>query len=148
MSDIQVTQIANAGAFARPANAADLDRATHLFCDMSVPGVVELFDESLMSAEYFLRPAFPALRLHYRPENVSAKDQPSNSNETLADLLGHDVYADLLRLNQLDLELFQRAKVEIRRRFSLVPNHVERLTEFKGRCEPIPEPAKVRGTGV
>ena len=67
VSDVQVTQLANAGAFARPACERDLERATEVFCDMAVPGVVELYDESLVAAEYFLKPAFQALRLGHAP---------------------------------------------------------------------------------
>ena len=54
VSNVQVTQLANAGVFARPANEHDLERAARIFCDMAVPGIVEMFDESLLAAEYFL----------------------------------------------------------------------------------------------
>ena len=142
VSDVQVTQLANAGAFTRPAREHDRECAAQVFCDMAVPGVVELFDESLVGAEYFLKPAFPALRLHHSPENVS---QPAlhrrqgnrrHTEETLVDLWGADVYSDLLPLNQLDLELFRRAKIEILRRLFLVPGMDERLAEFKARYAP------------
>jgi hypothetical protein len=166
VSDVQVTQLANAGAFARPARDPDLERATQVFCDMAVPGVVELFDESLVAAEYFLKPAFPGLRLHHRPENVSQpvlhrrQDNRRHTEETLVDLWGGDVYSDLLRLNQLDLELFRRAKIEILRRLFLVPAMDERLAEFKARSAPHrmqilanaterePVPAKVAAGGA
>jgi hypothetical protein len=139
VNDVQVTQLANAGAFARPAREQDLERAIQVFCDMAVPGVVELFDESLVGAEYFLKPAFPGLRLHHRPENVSEpaphrrQHNRRCTEETLVDLWGTRLYSDLLRLNQLDLELFRRAKIEILHRLFLVPNMNERLVEFKAR---------------
>ena len=132
VSDVQVTQLANAGAFTRPAGGRDLERATEVFCDMAVPGVVEMYDESLVTAEYFLKPAFPALRLGHSPENVSRPNPHS-----LADLWGADVYSHLLRLNQLDLELFRRAEIEVLRRLFLVPDMDERLAEFKVRCAPL-----------
>jgi len=140
--DVQVTQLASAGAFARPANERDLEKATEIFRDMAVPGIVELFDESLIAAEYFLKPAFPELRLHHSPENVSrpAHQRPERSQDlerTFVDLWGTDVYEDLLRLNQLDLELFRRAKVETQRRLFLMPDLEERLVEFKARCAPL-----------
>jgi hypothetical protein len=139
VSDVQVTQLASAGAFARPANERDLEKATEIFHDMAVPGIVELFDESLVAAEYFLKPAFPELRLHHSPENVSrpAHRRPQSSEDleqALVDLFGAEVYEDLLRLNQLDMELFRRAKVETQRRLFLMPDPEERLVEFKARC--------------
>ena len=143
VSDVQVTQLANAGVFARPANERDLERATLAVHDMSVPGIVEMFDESLLAAEYFLKPAFPELRLHHFPENVSRPWRVNgpgplpNLEQTLVDLWGAEVYADLLRLNQLDLELFRQTKIENQRRLSLIPNLEERLVEFQARRGPV-----------
>jgi hypothetical protein len=50
------------------------------------------------------------------------------------DAWGGDLYEDLLRLNQLDLELFRRAQKEIGRRIALVPEFERRLSEFRARC--------------
>ncbi len=133
VSDVQVTQLASGGAFTRPANQADLDRAARILSDMAVPGAVDLFDESLVSAEYFLRPAFPALRLHHRPENVTRPAAPPPSDENLAGLWGDDVHADLLRLNRFDLELHRRARGEVLGRFLLLPGREARLAEFRAR---------------
>jgi hypothetical protein len=158
-SDVQVAHLANGGAFARPANERDLDRAVQVFRDMSVPGIVEMFDESLVAAEYFLKPAFPELRLHHSPENVSRPDRtrPADLERTLVDLWGADVYADLLRLNRLDLELFRQAKIENQRRLFLMPDLQERLGEFRTRYAPMKrrvaadapafEPARFRAAG-
>jgi hypothetical protein len=59
-------------------------------------------------------------------------------------LWGADLYEDLARLNQLDLELFDRAENEIRRRNELIPEGPRRLLEFRSRCarlrrEPSPQ---------
>jgi Sulfotransferase family len=139
VNDVQVTHLANSGIFARPANERDLERATEVVRNMAVPGIVEMFDESLLAAEYFLKPAFPELRLHHNPENVSRPDRTRHSNQMpgleqmLIDLWGADVYSDLLRLNQLDLELFRQAKIENQRRLDLIPDYQERLVEFRAR---------------
>jgi len=141
MSDVQVNLLANGGAFVRPANERDLDRATEIFCDMALPGLVDMFSESLVVAEYFLRPAFPGIRLEHSPQNVSRKPkrrQVAASQQMLeaelVDLWGVDLYADVSRLNQFDLELYRRAQSEIRRRLFLVPDLDERLTDFASRC--------------
>lgn len=140
VSDVQITQMALAGEFTRPAHSGDLERATGIFCDAAIPGLVEMFDESLVAAEYFLRPAFPHVAWEYVPQNVSRGPEMTslrraeNSADRLTRLWGGDLYEDLVRLNQLDLELFERAQGEIRRRIALVPQSSRRLTEFRARC--------------
>jgi len=139
VSDVQVTQLACAGAFTRPAHPEDLERASAILSDMAIPGVVEMFDESLVAAEYFLRPAFPGVKLQCVATNVSrpgklASTGPRDRQERLVDAWGGDLYEDLLRLNQLDLELFRLAQKEIGRRIALVPESARRLAEFRARC--------------
>jgi len=143
VTDVQVTQLANSGIFARPANEHELERAIQMFRDTAVPGIVERFAESLVAAEYFLKPAFPKLRLHHIPENASRPVRPwhprrlDEMEKTLADLWGDDVYTALLRLNQFDTELFRQAQIEIQRRLFLLPDLQERLVDFKARCAPL-----------
>jgi hypothetical protein len=136
VSNAQTLLIASSGAFTRPLDETDLARAKEMLRRMALPGLVGMFDESLVAAEHFLGPAFPRLRLHYTAQNVS---RPSirNFNQRLEELRaiwGADVYQELLRLNHLDLELCRYTESEIRRRFSLVPNSQERLLEFRSRC--------------
>ncbi len=143
VSDVQVTQLACAGAFTRPAHAEDLERASAILSDMAIPGLVEMFDESLVAAEYFLQPAFPGVKLECIAKNVSrpggaaAFTNARDRHERLIDAWGGDLYEDLLRLNQLDLELFRRAQKEIGRRIALVPQSERRLAEFRARCSQL-----------
>lgn len=123
VSDVQVTQLANRGAFTRPANQSDLARALATVRDMAIPGVVEMFRESMMAAEYFMRPAFPSIRLGTSPANVS---RPIVSNEAerkqrLLDRWGRPLYEELARINRLDLELVNETAREIRQRLAIVP---------------------------
>jgi hypothetical protein len=137
VSDVQVTQLASGGAFVRPANERDLDRATQVFCDMALPGLVDMFNESLVAAEYFLRPSFPGIRLDHAPLNVSRPEtlpRLHKLEDRLVALWGSDLYADLVRLNQFDLELYHRAQSEVRRRLFLVPGLDDRLVNFQARC--------------
>src|SRR6185295_7226506 len=71
VSNVQVTMLAMGGAFTRPADTPDVEAASDIVGKMAIPGLVEKFDESLVAAEYFLKPAFPRLRLDYLPQNVS-----------------------------------------------------------------------------
>ena len=143
VSDVQVTQLACSGAFRRPAHPGYLERAAGLFRDMAIPGLVEMFDESLVTAEHFLRPAFPGVTWEYAPQNVSRPPgpmvplRPQDRQERLVRLWGGDLYEDLERLNQLDLELFRCAEKEIQRRMALVPMSDRRLAEFRTRCSQL-----------
>ena len=134
--EVQVTQLANAGVFTRPADEQDLERAAAVVRDMAIPGLVEMFDESLAVAEYYLRPAFPTVRLEYVPQNVSHPGRlaPAESREYWEELWGKDLYQRLLRMNEMDMELIRRAKCEILRRLDEIPRASEKLADFQSRC--------------
>jgi len=136
VTEVQVTQLANAGVFTRPANEADLDRAAALIRDMAVPGLVEMFDESLVVAEHYLRPAFPTLRLEYVAQNVgqATRHAPMKSREYWEDLWGKDLYERLLRMNEMDTELVLRTRHEILRRLDGIPRLAGKLASFQARC--------------
>lgn len=135
VSNAQTLLIATGGAFTRPMDDTDLANAIDVLRRMAVPGLVHLFDESLVAAEHFLGPAFPRLRLHYTAQNVLRPLQhPEQRLDELRTLWGADLYDELARLNRLDFELCRFAEIEIRRRFNLVPNRQSRLIEFKSRC--------------
>jgi hypothetical protein len=108
----QTLLLANGGAFTRPMDETDLAHAREVLRRMALPGLLTLFDESLVAAEHFLAPAFPNLRLHYVPQNVT---RPNFER-------------------RLDLELCSYAETEIQRRFSLVPNASKKLLDFRTRC--------------
>jgi hypothetical protein len=136
VSNVQVTMLAQGGAFTRPVDTADVEVAADVVRKMAIPGLVEKFDQSLVAAEYFLKPAFPRLRMDYLPQNVS---RPLGGNladrqEWLRHSWGPDLYATLQNLNQCDVELWRRAEREIARRISLVPDAEQRLAEFRSRC--------------
>ncbi len=140
VSNIQVTQLACSGEFTRPVYQGDLDRAATRFAEMAIPGLVEMFDESLVAAEYFLKPAFPDVTWEYIPQNVTrvpgprVLSHPQDRDEHLLSRWGLDTYEDLVQLNQLDLEFFQIAQKEIRRRISLVPGAAHKIAGFRKRC--------------
>jgi len=146
LSDVQVNRLVNGGAFVRPADERDLEKALQVLREMAVPGVVDLFDESLVSAEYFLKPAFPALQLHYLPENVSRPARQNPADVQYTELWGTSLHSDLVRLNQMDLELYRRARMEVLRRFALVPRRAERLERFRERSAALN--GRLAATGI
>jgi hypothetical protein len=136
VSEVQVTQLANAGAFTRPADARDLEHASAMIREMAVPGLVEMFDESLVVAEYFLRPAFPSLSLEYIPQNVghAGRRAQAESREYWENLWGPDLYGQLQRMNEMDLELVRRAKREVSRRLDKIPQAADKIADLQSRC--------------
>jgi hypothetical protein len=136
VSNVQVTHLANRGAFTRPANEADLDRAFQTVRNMALPGVVEMFQESMVAAEYFMRPAFPQIRLGSGPTNVSRDVLPGADarQKRLLQRWGGELYEEMARVNHLDIQLYNLACLEIRRRLNLIPAVPARIAEFGDRC--------------
>ena len=140
VANVQVVQLANGGAFTRPAHEGDLDRAVRIVRNMAFPGVVEMFRESLVAAEYFMRPAFPSLRLNYSgPANMSrpALASAEQRQQRLLDRWGTGLYNELKKLNSLDIELVARATQEIERRLDLTAGLSGRIAEFDSRCQEL-----------
>ena len=135
VSNVQVLQLARSGRFTRPAGEEDLSRAIEVVRKMAVPGVLDLFDASLVAAEYFLRPAFPQINLHYIRQNVTATRAESPHREKrYRELWGSAVYDDLFALNQFDLQLHAATIDEVYGRMAVVPQAQERMDDFRSRC--------------
>jgi hypothetical protein len=82
-----------------------------------------------VAAEYFLRPAVPAIRLEYVSQNVSPR-----ADFQFPEKVGYAIYQQLQEMNRLDGELVSWASGEVRRRFGLIPDAPARLVAFRGRC--------------
>jgi hypothetical protein len=132
VSNVQVNLLANGVVNDLPVEA-DLARATEVMLKTSFLGVVDCFQESIVAGQYFLRPVFPHLALAQEPANVSAgwEDAMNARIEKFRLACDPDVYAELVRVNSLDAELVNRARAEVRRRFSLVPDGPARLRELR-----------------
>jgi len=126
ISNVQVNMLANGIVNDLPVDA-DLDRAIEVMLQMSFLGVVDLFNQSLIAGEYRMRPVFPSFALAQQPANVSSGRDSAIKFQEACDPA---VYAELVRLNALDIELLNRARAEVQRRFALVPDGVGRLQEL------------------
>ncbi len=132
----QTNLLANSGRFTKPPDSEDLDRAVRVIQKCALPGLVDRFDESLTVAEYFLKPAFPDLRLHHRPHNVSrSMSMPlSERHRRLRKHCGPALFRQLRNANELDRRLYVAARRELGRRIGLTPSFSSRLEEFRRRC--------------
>ncbi|MCU1334806.1 MAG: hypothetical protein JWO19_387 [Bryobacterales bacterium] len=125
VSNVQTNMLAN-GIVNDPPVETDLIRATEIMLKTSFLGVVDCFNEGLIAGQHFIRPVFPNLALAQQPANVSG----GSRMETFRKACDADVFAELVRLNSLDSELVNRARAEVRRRFSMVPDGPARLREL------------------
>jgi len=142
VNDEQVNYMANGGAYTRPPTAQDLRVAMERVRQISVLGVVEMFDESAVTAEYFLRPTFPALRFEYIAQNVSASPGGGSPEEGFRREIGAARYAQLERMNRLDAQLLAFTREELLRRFEMVPDRGQRLASLRERCGALESAAR------
>jgi hypothetical protein len=133
INDVQVVLLAMGGAYTRPPCRADLEVALHVLREMAIPGVLDVFDETLVAAEYFLRPAFPELQFQYVKQNVAPV--AAGTGPDLREELGDELYAQVAALNRLDDDLVARARDEVLRRYDMVPDREGRRADFNRRCE-------------
>jgi hypothetical protein len=133
--NVQTNLLANGGRFTRPPDMEDLQRAIRVTQKCAIPGVVDRFDESLAVAEYFLKPAFPKLCLHYRPHNVSRSPATRLASRLsrLRAQCGTTLFRQLQRVNELDYRLYLAATRELDRRIALVPSFSTRLHDLRSR---------------
>jgi hypothetical protein len=121
VNDVQVNLAAN-GEWDHPPGEEDLERATRRMRTASFLGVVDRFAESLVAAEYALRPVFPTLDCAQPAANVSPRPRPP-----LHEICDTAVYRKLQELNRLDTELLERARAETMQRFEATPDAKRRL---------------------
>jgi hypothetical protein len=150
--DVQVNLIACAGDSDEPVSA-DLELATTRMMHASFPGVVDIFDESVAAGEYFLRQVFPELNCSLPPVNVSGGLGGTVESRTarLREVCDPEIFDELLRLNQLDFQLVERTRAEVRRRAGLIrPEPAPRSTNetlfdpaFYLRANPDVEAARI-----
>jgi len=125
INDVQVNLVAN-GEWDHPPGKDDLERAARRIQAASFPGVVDCFQESLVAAEYALKPVFPTLNCAQPPANVS-----QGRRAPAKEIFSGAVRRRLLELNALDYELVDRARAEVMRRFESVPDRENRLRKLK-----------------
>jgi hypothetical protein len=98
-----------------------LKRATRTMLQTSFLGVVDRFEQSLAAGEFFLRPVFAGLRCATSAVNVSGGTLNCGTldqrKRRLQEACGEKLYAALVSGNALDLELLNRARAEVERRF-------------------------------
>jgi hypothetical protein len=95
------------------------EASTRTMLQASFLGVVDRFAESIAAGEYFLRPVFAGFRCGSAEVNVSRGLEGTLEHRKLRlrDVCGERLYSELVRRNELDLALVERARLEVERRF-------------------------------
>ena len=142
VKNVQVNLLACGGNSDEP-EENDLLVAARRFVESSFPGVVDLFDESVVAGEYALRRVFPELDCAIRAANVSRGFEGGVADRAagMRHACGDEIYGELVRLNQLDFRLVEVARAEVRRRFQAVPGREARLSKLAARRRGSPAEA-------
>lgn len=136
VNDVQVNLLANGGEYTRPVSELDLRAALDVLRQISILGVVDLFDESALAAEYFIRPVFPTFQFQYvrQSADVVSGRHLQQQLDQFRVAAGKEVYDELARLNELDTKLVAHARKEVLRRWETLPNREARIADFRERC--------------
>jgi len=92
------------------------DRALDSFNELPFVGVVEAFEETIFALETWLRPYFPKFEVFPVHQNITEKRDLANEVRLgeIAVELGRDLFEELCALNQIDIDLHQRALARLR----------------------------------
>ena len=133
----QTCLFSKSGAFYYPPSNLDLEYAIQTIENVKFLGVVEFFDESMVAAEYFLKPVFPKIDLSYIPQNIdkSRKQNLKDRIKIFRKKCGEKKFSQIKKNNKLDEILVEHATKELERRISYIPNFNQKLNEFKDRCK-------------
>jgi len=114
----------------------DLEKAINNMKECQFLGIVERFDESLVLGEEILKEYFPTIDMSYMKQNIS-EDRKGTLNEKFIrdkNELDEDVWKEILDQNKFDLELYEKAKIELSIRLEKLENLDNKMANFKNRC--------------
>lgn len=109
--------------------------ALNTLASVTMFGLVDCYDESMLLFEDSLRPYFPEIDLSYIHQNRSQSNTLTQAQrvEQVLDELGP--VADIaLDNNRFDLLLFEKAKTLVGQRLQTIEGRAARLEEFRQRC--------------
>ncbi|HLW76486.1 MAG TPA: hypothetical protein VKS01_05860 [Bryobacteraceae bacterium] len=129
VNDVQVNLLANGMVNDTP-RAQDYERAVTRMRESCFPGVVDRFEESLAAGRWTLRMVFPELVSGHLAVNVSSQGTLDDRVASYRDACDAATFAELLRLNAMDLALLECTRTEVRRRFETIREIRKRPPDF------------------
>jgi hypothetical protein len=139
VNDVQVNMLSNGLVNDQPKGLEDLERATRRMLATSFLGVVDIFNQSLIAGQHSLRTIFPNLDCGQAPVNVSGGmgNSVASRIEKFRAACDATTWSELVRMNQMDQELLNRARAEIDRRFAQVPDADKKLHALSHRIQQL-----------
>lgn len=115
----QVTKLAHSGDFTFPPPPDSVDKAWSHIQHFAVLGTVDTLQETLSSATRFLVSVAPGLDLSpdLRTGDCTSEETLEERLSRLEQTCGPTAWAWLLRVNSADLSLWERARIETKRRY-------------------------------
>lgn len=105
---------------------------------VSCLGLLEMFDESMVLWEEYLRHFFPLIDLSYVKMNISTARSTSFNErlQSLSDELGEALVCKFKNRNQLEYQLYNLVKSKLTTAINTTPFFAEKLSAFKAKISP------------
>ena len=123
----------------RKLNESDFKHALHRINNTNLLGIVELYDESMVVFEDFLKPFYPDIDLSYKRKNITdgrKKDILDRVLEVFAGL-NLSLINKILLNNHWDLALYAEGKAILEERIKNVKDFQQKLENFHKRCSSL-----------
>lgn len=116
--------------------AKSIDLALEFIKHNRMTGIVDMYDETMVLFEEFLRDQFPAIDLSYVIRNVTQDRTDISTDEKRAKILDElgEVGETLMTHNQNDITLYKRGKELLQQRVAGVTDFDAKLRDFRERC--------------
>ena len=105
--------------------------------DMGLLGVVDMYDESMVLFEEYLKPFFPNIDLSYVKQNITSGRKKSlvDRVRSIFNELDFNVINSMLLHNHFDLTLYLEAREVVTNRINDLADFKEKLNHFRSRCD-------------
>ncbi len=117
-------------------NCSEIEEIEQRVQRMSMLGLVDRFDESMVLFEDVLKEYFPRIDLSYIEQNIG-QERGLALEDKLMKLeaeIGEDTYKVLIQKNQHDIKLYEFAMKEFQNRIDNLEGFIEKLENFRVRC--------------
>lgn len=124
------------GHITRPIAEADFKSSLGRLKRTMLLGVVDLYDESMVLFEEFLRPFFHNIDCSYMRQNVTAGRKKTLEDRVfdIFQQLGLEINDSMLVHNHWDLKLYRACREIVLERIEKVENFDKKLKNFRKRC--------------
>jgi hypothetical protein len=118
---------------------ADIDLALQAVLQTAFVFTLDRFDQGLVLLEERMEANGMPFDASYLRQNVSRADADQEADYDA--LLGRDLHQALVEANQLDYMLIERVRDAIDQRYARLDPRGARLSDFRGRCARLADPA-------